>query len=158
MKNNKSRIWVFVVAMALALTAMAQQRGSMSVAGNYAYATKHKQHGFALKFAYEINDHFRLEPEMMYFATNHDASTLDLTLNVHYLFPIVEHLRAYPTAGINYSHWTYEGPDESRVGVVLGGGAEYWISASWAIMFEQRFQLVSHESQSLTSLGVRYSF
>ena len=151
-------LWLVVLTLAGALCATAQPAGSKSVAVNYDYATKHRQNGFGFNLTFDIFKRFRLQPEMIYFTTHKGVSTLDLGLNLHYLVPVTGALRVYPTAGICYTHWGYDGPDESRVGFMAGGGAEFWLGKRWALVVEERLQLVSHESQAITTLGLRHAF
>ena len=146
------------IMLAATVCAMAQPAGRKSVSVTYDYATKHRQSGFGFNFTFDIFERFRLEPEMIYFTTRGGVSTLNLGLSLHYLVPVAGILRVYPTAGISYTHWGSEGPDESRVSVLAGGGAELWLGKRWALVVEERLQLVSHESQALTTLGLRHSF
>jgi len=156
---KRARIIAFAaLAVAMAGAPAARAQGRMAVAATYDYAWKHGQHGFGAKFQYRFLSHFRVEPELIYFTSGESTTTFDINLNVHYLFDIAERFTVYPTGGLNYGHWGYVGPDEDRIGVLLGGGAEYRVWRNLSILAEQRFQFVSHETQAFVTLGAKVDF
>lgn len=152
------KILFLLLCAAIAWPALAQSHSEhMAVAVDYNYAYKHEQSGVGLKFLYAFTDNWRVEPEVMYLAKNEGVSTLNLSLNAHYVLPLASRVGVYALAGINYSHWGLTGPDEDRVGANLGAGVEMRFNPV-GIFAEHRFQLVSHESQNITSVGLRFYF
>ena len=158
-KNLLTHLLALAVMTMMSLQAMALDSERMALGATFDYAWKHNQAGFGVKFQYRIVDHVRIEPEMKYFPTHDDVSTLHLSLNVHNLLDIASDRKTlYPFVGLAYTHWGYVGPDESRVGANLGCGIEYRLNNPLSVFAEQRVQLVSHETQAITSLGVKYRF
>lgn len=159
--HNLMRKLFFVIAfLALMGNQVAIARPPLPVAFGLSYfrATKNHQNGWAAKLQLDLGKHFRLEPEMMYFAENEGVSTLDLNLNLHYRMKLFDGFGIYPFAGLNYSHWGYDGPNASRWGANLGCGAEYRFSKKMSGFTEARLQFVSHESQPLIGAGLKYHF
>lgn len=48
--------------------------------------------------------------------------------------------------------------NECRVGVNIGGGADFALTSSWIMNFELRYQLVSDFDQAVFNLGFAYRF
>ncbi len=47
----------------------------MAVGMTYGYATEYHQHGIGAKLQLGIDSHWRIEPEMIYFAQNREVTT-----------------------------------------------------------------------------------
>ena len=90
---------------------------------------------------------------------------LDLNLNAHYLFKISDKFNLYPMAGIYFTHITTEinifedriSEWNEKLGINLGGGAEYKITNAFALDFEAKYQLLGI-NQAVISLGATYTF
>lgn len=152
------RITLALIMMTVALFSHAVERPPLALGLTYDYATEYHQHGFGLKLEAPIGRHFRVEPEMIYFSENRKVTALFLNFNVHYLLPMASRLNVYPFVGLSYSHWGYVGPNANRWGVNLGGGLDYRLSHRISALAEIRFNLVSRETQLITSLGLKYHF
>ena len=152
------RLTLLLATALVMLGARAIERPPLAVALTYDHATEYSQHGFGLKLQAPVGRHLRLEPEMIYFNENKETTTLHLNLNVHYLLPMSRQLNVYPFAGIGYSHWGYVGPNENRWGVNLGGGIDYRLSRRVSVLGELRLNLVTRESQLISTLGLKYHF
>ncbi|MBP3737559.1 MAG: outer membrane beta-barrel protein [Muribaculaceae bacterium] len=156
MKHRLHILIVMVVGIALHLQAAPPVPLALGV--TYNRATKHHQNGWGMKLQADLGSRLRLEPELMYFAEHHQVTTLNLSLNLHWRIPLFDHFGIYPLAGLNYSHWGYEGPNASRLGMNVGCGAEYRFMRALSGFTEVRMQLVSHESQPIFTFGLKYHF
>lgn len=152
------RTILILALMTVALCGYAVKRPPLALGLTYDYATEYHQHGFGLKLELPVGHRFRVEPEMIYFNENRQVTTLFLNLNVHYLLPLASRFNVYPFAGLSYSHWGYVGPNVNRWGMNLGGGFDYRLSRRFSALAELRFNLVSRETQLITSLGLKYHF
>lgn len=157
--NRDARHIILALCALVAITACAQRpRLRSAVAVTYDYATEYRQHGVGAKLRLGLDSHWRLEPELIYFAESRKVTTLQLNAHIHY----VEHLGGpvllYPFAGVSYSHWGYEGPNVNRWGANLGAGLELNIGRGWAVVGEFRFMLVKQETQAITTVGLSHSF
>ena len=104
---------------------------------------------------------------------------LDVNLNFHYLFPVASKVKLYPLLGLTFSNWMFDLGDgfdidvdgdhihidkdddhhnECRVGVNIGGGADFVLTNNWIMNFELRYQLVSDFDQAVFNLGFAYRF
>ena len=159
MKLSRSVTHIIVVAAAIAccwLTTSA--RPPLALGVTYNYATEYGQHGIGAKLQLPLGHHWRVSPELIYFAKRRDVTSLHINVNVEHLLPVMSHVQVYPFAGISYSHWGYTGPNASRWGANLGAGLEISLGRSWAALGEARLMLVSRETQVVTSLGIKHLF
>ena len=156
MRLNMRHIAVVLLFLVAALRLNA--RPPMGIAATYNFATEYQQHGIGAKLCLDIYGPWRLEPEIIYFAQNKDVTTLQLNANVHYVMPMTSRIYLYPFAGISYSHWGYVGPDKSRWGANLGGGAEFYLGRGWSLIGEYRFMLVKQETQAIPTFGIKRLF
>ena len=135
--------------------------------------------GLGLKYQYNITNPIRLEPSLNYFIENDNVSMLDINMNLHYLCPVGRSVKLYPLFGFTFSNWMFDLGDgfdidvdgdhihiakdddnhnECRVGVNIGGGADFALTSSWIMNFELRYQLVSDFDQAVFNLGFAYRF
>ncbi|MBQ0115135.1 MAG: outer membrane beta-barrel protein [Bacteroidales bacterium] len=122
----------------------------------YYYATEYDQHGMGISLQARLSDKVRIQPEMVYCNENKDVTTMHLNLNAHYVVPVFDRCNIYPLAGINYSHWGYEGPNKNHVGVNLGCGLEYNLGKRWWLDGGMRYNLVKQETQIIYTVGIKY--
>ncbi len=157
--NEHLRHIVTALLMVEALLLAAQTtRQPMAVGMTYNYATEYGQHGIGAKLQLGIDNHWRIEPELIYFAQRRQVTTLQLNANVHYVRHIAGPLSLYPFVGVTYSHWGYQGPDRSRWGANLGAGLEVNLGRRWVAVGEARFMLIKQETQAVTTLGLKHLF
>lgn len=147
-----------IVLLALALPVIAAARQPRAVALTYDYATEYRQHGLSAKLQLGVDSHWRIEPELIYFAEKREVTSLMMDLNLQYVQPIVSQLSLYPFAGVSYSHWGYEGPNKSRWGANLGAGLELGLGRNWMAVGELRYLLVSNETEAVATVGLKYLF
>ena len=136
------------------------QKGIQSAGVHLSYGTEIESFGIGVKYQYNITDNIRLEPSMNYFFENNGVDMFDLNANAHYLFPMASNIRVYPLAGLTFSSWDAgKGIDNvTRLGVNLGGGAEFDIADNLMLNFELKYQFVSDLDQAVFNVGIAYMF
>lgn len=85
---------------------------------------------------------------------------LTAAVNLHYLFNVAESFNIYPVVGVGYGRYLIS---ESKLGVNrvianVGLGAEYWLSDSFALNLEAKFQYVKDLKRIPISFGFAYKF
>ena len=136
------------------------QKGIQAVGVHLSYGTEIESFGIGVKYQYNITDNIRLEPSMNYFFENNGVDMFDLNANAHYLFPMASNIRVYPLAGLTFASWDAgKGVDNiTRLGVNLGGGAEFDIADNLMLNFELKYQFVSDLDQAVFNVGIAYMF
>lgn len=136
------------------------QKGIQAAGVHLSYGTEIESFGIGVKYQYNITDNIRLEPSMNYFFENNGVDMFDLNANAHYLFPMASNIRVYPLAGLTFSSWDAgKGIDNvTRLGVNLGGGAEFDIADNLMLNFELKYQFVSDLDQAIFNFGIAYMF
>ena len=136
------------------------QKGIQAAGVHLSYGTEIESFGIGVKYQYNITDNIRLEPSMNYFFENNGVDMFDLNANAHYLFPMASNIRVYPLAGLTFSSWDAgKGIDNvTRLGVNLGGGAEFDIADNLMLNFELKYQFVSDLDQAVFIVGIAYMF
>ena len=136
------------------------QKGIQAAGVHLSYGTEIESFGIGVKYQYNITDNIRLEPSMNYFFENNGVDMFDLNANAHYLFPRASNIRVYPLAGLTFSSWDAgKGIDNvTRLGVNLGGGAEFDIADNLMLNFELKYQFVSDLDQAVFNVGIAYMF
>lgn len=136
------------------------QKGIQAAGVHLSYGTEIESFGIGVKYQYNITDNIRLEPSMNYFFENNGVDMFDLNANAHYLFPMDSNIRVYPLAGLTFSSWDAgKGIDNvTRLGVNLGGGAEFDIADNLMLNFELKYQFVSDLDQAVFNVGIAYMF
>lgn len=156
----KKFIIMAIIAIASTINMHAVQ-GDVSAAAQFAYASKHSRAGLGLQLQYEPVTNWRIAPEFIYFLKNNDRSGLNANLNVHYVIPTSSHFAIYPLLGFTYAHYKHDKrPEESvdRCGANVGMGAQYLIKEHLHFFTEARFQVLKDNNQSVTVLGLKYTF
>jgi len=136
------------------------QKGIQAAGVHLSYGTEIESFGIGVKYQYNITDNIRLEPSMNYFFENNGVDMFDLNANAHYLFPMASNIRVYPLAGLTFASWDAgKGVDNiTRLGVNLGGGAEFDIADNLMLNFELKYQFVSDLDQAIFNVGIAYMF
>ena len=136
------------------------QKGIQAAGVHLSYGTEIESFGIGVKYQYNITDNIRLEPSLNYFFENNGVDMFDLNANAHYLFPMASNIRVYPLAGLTFSSWDAgKGIDNvTRLGVNLGGGAEFDIADNLMLNFELKYQFVSDLDQAVFNVGIAYMF
>ena len=154
----------FIAALLAAtcfFTALAAE-GDMAAGINFNYASKNSMIGLGAVFQIEPVRNFRIVPEFIYYFENKHLSDYNVNINLHYLIPTSSSTRIYPLAGFSYVNFkdSYGGTSvhTNRYGANVGLGFEYMINQNFRFCTEQRFHILKHWNESVTSLGLKYAF
>ena len=157
----KKYIFMAIVAIASIINAHAEQ-GDVSAAAQFVYASKHSMAGLGAQFQYEFATNWRVAPEFIYFFKDDGMSALNANLNVHYVIPTSTTFAVYPLVGFSYGHYTWDtlvgDASDDRCGANVGMGAQYQIKERLYFFSEERFQIMKDFNQSVTVLGLKYTF
>ena len=152
---------MLAVVMAVGCCAMAfAEQGDMSAGLQFNYASKNSMIGLGVNYQIEVVRNLRIEPEFIYYFENKQLSDYNVNLNVQYLIPTSSRTNIYPLAGFSYVSFKDHATDTSdnRYGANIGIGVEYMINQSFKFYTEQRFHIIKHWNESVTCLGLRYTF
>ena len=173
------KILIFLGLLFVMLSNIYAQKGRQAIGFGLSYGTEIESIGLGLKYQYNITNPIRLEPSLNYFIENDNVSMLDVNMNLHYLCPVGRGVKLYPLFGFTFSNWMFDLGDgfdidvdgdhihidkdddhhnECRVGVNIGGGADFVLTNNWIMNFELRYQLVSDFDQAVFNLGFAYRF
>ena len=157
----KKYIIMAIVAIAATFSAYAEQ-GNVSGAAQFVYASKHSMAGLGAQVQYEPITNWRIAPEFIYYFKNDGMSALNVNLNVHYVIPTSNTFAIYPLVGFTYGHYMVDGLggdiSDDRCGANVGLGAQYQIKERLHFFTEERFQIMKDFNQSVTVLGLKYTF
>lgn len=136
--------------------------GDVSIAGQVGFASRHAMFGIGGQLQFEPVRNFRIAPEFIYYFENDHVNAYNVNVNLHYTIRTSSVVMVYPLAGFSYSHFNNKNAlwEEStdRYGANIGCGVEYHIQSNLAFFSEQRFQVLKNNNQSVTLLGVKYTF
>lgn len=164
---------LFMIAcMMLASTALFAQQGKCTLGAHGTYMIDEPNNiGIGVNAGYEVIDNLRGVAEFDYFLKKDDVSYWDVTFGAQYLFKLGGNFIIYPTAGIDllgfkvdvpevsYAGETYGGGSESdsKIGLNIGAGAEYWLSPSLALKAEYNYK-TQWDGSSYLKFGVVIPF
>ncbi len=150
-----------ILAVASMISVHAEQN-DVSLAAQFVYASKHSMAGLGAQVQFEPISNWRIAPEFIYFFKNDGKSALNANLNVHYVIPTSSVFALYPLVGFTYGHYKADGllgdVTDDRCGANVGLGAQYRIQDRLHFFTEQRFQIMKDFNQSVTVLGLKYTF
>ena len=149
---------MLVLAAVALLPAKAAPPLPMAFGVTYNRSIKSHQNGLGFKLVTDLGKRVRIEPEMIYFAAHDDVTALHLNINLHWRMPLFDSFTFYPLVGLSYTHWGYEGPNANRWGANLGAGAEFQFMRQLSAFTEARVLFVSHETQPIYNVGLKYHF
>ena len=157
----KKYLLIAIVALATALGAYAEA-GDIAVGGQFAYASKNSMAGLGLQVQIEPITNWRFAPEFIYYFKNDGLSAFNVNMNIHYVIPTSTTFAIYPMAGFTYAHYKNDiliGDNSfDRCGANIGLGAQYRIKERLHFFTEERFQIMKDWNQSVTVLGLKYTF
>ena len=160
----------YILAALIALSTLFGARadaGDISIAPQLAFATKHTMFGMGLQAQFDLTEKFCLAPEFIFYFKNDNITSYNGNVNLHYLMPLNEKFTFYPLAGVSYARYKAEWKEDDgekvrefhdRVGLNAGAGAEYMINDQMHLFAEERFQWIKDFTQSVTLVGVRFTF
>lgn len=158
---------MFIIALMafIGMSVQAQSvKGDMAAGVNLAYGTKDgfSNFGIGAKFQYNLSDAIRIEPSATYFLKKDYTKMWDVNVNFHYLFNVAEKFTVYPLAGVSLVGVKFDFGDfdfgevsasDTKFGANLGAGAQYWLTESFALNFDVKYQIVSDFDRPVFSLG-----
>ena len=157
-------IFVALVALISVFNVHAEQ-GDVSAAAQFVYASRNSMAGLGAQVQYEPIAHFRIAPEFIYFFENDGVTAINANINLHYIIPTSTTFAIYPLAGFSYANFSSKLRDEhgdkisvDRCGANIGMGAQYRVQDHLYFYSEERFQIIKDYNQSVTVLGVKYTF
>ena len=157
----KKYIFMAIIAIAAVFNAYAEQ-GDVSLGAQFVYASKHSMAGLGAQLQYEPITNWRIAPEFIYYFKDDGLSALNVNLNVHYIIPTSNSVSIYPLVGFSYGHYMADAPggtiSDDHCGANVGLGAQYRINERLHFFTEQRFQIMKDFNQSVTALGLKYTF
>ena len=81
-------------------------------------------------------------------------SGINANVNIHYVIPTSSSFAIYPLVGFNYGNYD----SENFFGANVGLGAQYQIKERLHFFTEERIQIIKDFNQSVTFLGLKYTF
>jgi outer membrane protein X len=153
-----------ILALLIVMTVLGAhaEAGRFSVGGQFSYASKRSMAGLGVQLQYEPVTDLRLAPEFIYYFENDGLSASNVNVNIHYVIPTSSSFALYPLAGFSYAHYKADtwlvGGSMNRCGANVGLGAQYLIKEHLHFFTEQRFQIIKDFNQSVTLLGLKYTF
>lgn len=157
----KKYIFMAVVTLLSVFNANAEQ-GDISAAAQFVYASKHSMAGLGAQVQFEPLTNFRIAPEFIYFFENNHRSALNANLNLHYVIRTSSSFSIYPLVGFSYGNYKVDSTlgdfSDDRCGANVGAGAEYRVQQNFYFFSEERFQIMKDNNQSVTVLGLKYTF
>lgn len=152
---------IALLTICAALGARAE-KGDISAAGQFAYASKNSMAGLGLQVQYEPITNWRIAPEFIYFFENDGLGATNVNVNIHYIIPTSAMFAIYPLAGFSWANFSADAGivhlTENRCGANIGLGAQYQIKEHLHFFTEERFQIMNDNNQSVTVLGLKYTF
>ena len=163
---------LFIIAL-MAFVGMSVQaqsvKGDMAAGVNLAYGTKDgfSNFGIGAKFQYNFTDAIRIEPSATYFFKKDYTKMWDVNVNFHYLFNVADKFQLYPLAGASLvgvkaevDGFSFGGIEvggasasETKFGFNVGAGAQYWLTETFGLNFDFKYQIVSDMDRPVFSLG-----
>jgi len=157
----KKYVMMALLAIAATLNVHAEQ-GEVSAAAQFVFASKHSMAGLGAQVQYEPISRWRVAPEFIYFFENEHRSALNANLNFHYVIPTSTMFAIYPLAGFTYGHYKVStsgvSVSDDRCGANVGMGAQFRIQDRLYFYSEARFQIMKDFNQSVSVLGIKYTF
>lgn len=169
------KLFIIALMMFVGMSVQAQSiKGDMAAGVNVAYGTKDgfSNFGIGAKFQYNFTDALRIEPSATYFFKKDYVSMWDVNVNLHYLFNVAEKFQLYPLAGVSlvgakvsYDGFSYGGYEiegasasETKFGFNVGAGAQYWLTETFGLNLDIKYQIVSDFDRPVFSLGGVFKF
>jgi len=172
MKTFLSKMAIVAIAVTMSLPVFAQEKGDKAIGGNFVFSgSRHGGYtythlGVSAKARYNILDAVRAEGELTFFLPKDYWTSVDLSLNGHYLLPIADMITVYPLAGLGIYNSFYTGKgigynNYNDVCLNIGGGIDFNITDQLYFTVEAKFKIVNRYSYGnviLLSAGVAYKF
>ena len=173
MKKIITKAAIVAIAVTMCMTAFAQEKGDKAVGANFVFSGNryagytYTNIGISAKGRYNVFDAIRAEGELTFFLPKNYWTSVDLSLNAHYLLPIADMITVYPLAGIGIynSFYTGKGIGYSNYNDVcfnLGGGIDFNITDQLYFTVEAKAKIADRHYYGslnlLVSAGVAFKF
>ena len=161
-----------VVLLTISLSSFAQ-KGDFSLLGNFGYQTDFKRVMIGAQGRYNLTNHVRLAPDLMFFFPKNKVTGFDIDVNAHYVFNLHEdNLSLYPLAGFNLQNnfqgkQTIKGDDgkettldsqsSTNFGFNLGAGLTYNLDKRNFLNVEYKY-VFGKDNNSVIAFGWGYRF
>ena len=154
------------LCMATAVPAAATVRGEKAAGVRAGYNTRNASAVAGIWFQYSFSSHFRLSPNADYVFRNDDTDGFSFNINAHFPIKTGSRFNVYPLAGLSYVSMTHHDkqPTEdvttrtNKLGLNIGGGAEYYFTRSLKVYLEGKFNWVSHFNSGVFAAGIGFIF
>ena len=154
--------YLLLAVAALATLSTLAAEGDMSIGAQFNYGSRNSMYGLGVQYQIEPVRNVRVAPEFIYYFEDGGYSAANVNLNLHYLITSYSGFTIYPIAGFAYSHIKHEyggiETSKDRYGANVGCGTEYRINDDFQFYVEERFQILMDWNQSVTTLGLKYTF
>ena len=151
-------------------------QGQAAVGAGLAYGTEIESAGINLNGTYLITDNIAIAPSLIYYFPkklygDYKMKWFELDINGHYYFDTPGIVRPYGLAGLNFSFITVpvltfgggmfgsfetEKETTTKVGLNIGGGAEFDIDAPIKPFAQLNYTLIDEFDQLVILAGVRF--
>jgi len=154
------RKYVFII---LALGLIVQTQAQVAIGGGLGFNERTNSPGITIKSEFGITDQITITPNISYFfgstaLIGYNQNLFAVDANATYAFDIIENLKIYPLAGLNYTRYKTGaatvlldaletgGVSDGAIGANIGAGAQWAFSDSLSVYFEPKF-VASNYSQ-----------
>ena len=151
----KKIILAVMAALFISTAASAQQAGNWAVGPrmNIYTNTGDAVVGLGAFARYSFDDNWRIEPSII--ALLHNYCSIDLNVDVQYVFDLGSGWKIYPAAGLtanDIGRWA--------AGLNLGGGFDYKVARDWDITAGLKWQPMFDDRPNpvVISIGAAYKF
>ena len=151
------KLFVLMSMMFFIMSSASAQKGIQAFGVNLGYGSEIESASIGVKYQYNITNNIRLEPSANYFFEKRGIDMFDFNANAHYLIPTENNIRLYPLAGLTFTRWDL-GKVANRLGLNIGGGAEFDVSDNLFVNMELKYQIVKDLDQTVFNVGLTYMF
>ena len=135
------KLMILISMMFFIMGSAFAQKGIQAFGVNLGYGSEIESASIGVKYQYNITNNIRLEPSANYFFEKRGVDMFDFNANAHYLIPTENNIRLYPLAGLTFTRWDF-GKVANRLGLNIGGGAEFDVSDNLFVNFELKYQII----------------
>ena len=151
------KLMILISMMFFIMGSAFAQKGIQAFGVNLGYGSEIESASIGVKYQYNITNNIRLEPSANYFFEKRGVDMFDFNANAHYLIPTENNIRLYPLAGLTFTRWDF-GKVANRLGLNIGGGAEFDVSDNLFVNFELKYQIIKDLDQAVFNVGLTYIF
>ena len=151
------KLMILISMMFFIMGSAFAQKGIQAFGVNLGYGSEIESASIGVKYQYNITNNIRLEPSANYFFEKRGVDMFDFNANAHYLIPTENNIRLYPLAGLTFTRWDL-GKVANRLGLNIGGGAEFDVSDNLFVNMELKYQIVKDFDQAVFNVGLTYMF